>query len=159
MACWKEISEIFPTQRSATSLSLMAMLQRTLPLLLKLDLPPSTLAASLEEFFSSAITFSTNWKKFGYGQIFSLFPNRKLYPSLLLFVVTPSYWNMTCSMCLDGRSRLSRFFLCTSEKEQQSLPVDQSVSWQECRDFSGPQSFLEGENRPTRELLLWCRDL
>ena len=60
----------------------------------------------------------------------------------------------TCSMCLDGRSRLSRFFLCTSEKEQQSLPVDQSVSWQECRDFSGPQSFLEGENRPTLELLL-----
>ena len=124
MACWKEISEIFPTQRSATSLSLMAMLQRTLPLLLKLDLPPSTLAASLQEFFSSAITFSTNWKKFGYGQIFSLFPNRKLYPSLLLFVVTPSYWNMTCSMCLDGRSRLSYVL-----QKRTAKPACQSVSF------------------------------
>ena len=43
----------------------MAMLLKTLPFLLKLDFPPTTVAASLEEFLSSAMTVSVNWKKLG----------------------------------------------------------------------------------------------
>ena len=55
-----------------------SMLLTFLPLRLKFDLPQSTIAASLEEFFSSTMTVSTNWKKFGCLQIFFLLPDLKL---------------------------------------------------------------------------------